>query len=162
MPQWDTTIAFVGLLLTLVFSIITPAITTALTNRFQLRLKQTESRQNELDRKFSKKANIYESSLETVGRYIHYADQENASSLGAYLYQLYLYLPAEHWQLLDSLTDTLAKKKFEDSNAQLIALSKVLSNELSKTEPIDMYNKRNYRKYCKSFAHNKIDKPKRT
>lgn len=149
MPQWDTTIGFISVLLTLVISIITPAISTARTNRFQLKLKQIDAKQKEADVKYSKKANIYEKTLETLGRCLHYADRDNSASLGAYIYQLYLYLPQEHWPLLDSIAKNLAAGEIDNIYDLTIQLSKVLSDELSKSMPLNYYEKYKNRKIRK-------------
>ena len=156
MPQWDTTIAFIGILLTLAFSIFTPSITTFLSNRFQLKLKHTEYLQQSITSQYSKKAELYGLTLESVGKYLHWSSNENSAMLGAYLYQLYLYLPDEFWPLLDNLADSLGERISNDSHLLLTELSKVLSSELSKDTPIDLYDKRNYRKYRKAFAHKKV------
>ena len=136
--DWNSTAAWLAIFVTLAISIITPAVSTFLTNRFQLKLKKMELQHNDSETAYNKKLMAFENALRDLGKFLHFTSKENFASVGEHLYELYLYLPSEHWLLLDSLASSLQEKNCSLAHTQLIELSKILSAELSATEKCDI------------------------
>lgn len=136
LSNWDVTAAWVTVLITLAISIITPAITTFLNNCFQLKMKKMELSHQDKETHYMKKVSVYEGCLQDIGKFLHFMDNQNHSSLGEHLYELYLYLPEQHWTTLDTLLTALANNAYltPDTQNQLIELSKILSKELLSNE----------------------------
>lgn len=132
--DWSSTAAWLGIFTTLTISIITPAITTYLNNKFQLKLKEKELIYSQKETLCEKKYSVYEGFLQNIGKCLQMSTIENISLSGTYLYELYLYLPEEHWQLLDSLIHSLEQEDFKTAQTKLIEISKVLSKELTSSE----------------------------
>lgn len=132
--DWSSTAAWLGIFATLAISIITPAISTHLNNRFHLRLKQKELEHTEKSEMYQKKYSVYEGFLQNVGRYLQLHTRENISEAGTYLYELYLYLPDEHWCHLDSLISSMINGNIAEAQNIFIGISKILSAELKSSE----------------------------
>lgn len=130
--DWSSTAAWLGIFITLSISIITPAVSTYLSNRFQLKLKMLEINYREKERTYDKKVSAYENALRDTGKFLHYTDIDNYSVLGSHLYNLYLYLPPDHWPTLDELLLNLKNENINAAQQNLVNLSKILSSELSK------------------------------
>ena len=136
--DWNSTAAWLAIFVTLAISIITPAVSTFLTNRFQLKLKRMELIHNEQEAAYNQKLISFENALRDLGKFLHFTSNDNFASVGEHLYELYLYLPPEHWPLLDSLATSLQEEDCSLAHSQLIELSKILSKELSATEKCDI------------------------
>ena len=132
--DWNATAAWIAILVTLAITIITPALTSFLNNRFQLHLKKMELQESAENELFSKKLETYEGALRTIGNCIHYYSPDNRAIFGEYLYKLYLYLPEEHWPVLDSLVKDFEEDAREQIWEDFLALSKILSRELNTSE----------------------------
>ena len=132
--DWSSTAAWLGIFATLAISIITPAISTYLNNRFQLRLKEKELVHTEQNDIYAKKYSVYEGFLQNVGKSLQLRTRDNITDAGTYLYELYLYLPNEHWHLLDSLINFLDDENLISAQKVFIEISKILSAELKSSE----------------------------
>ena len=136
--DWSSTAAWLGIFVTLAISIITPAVTTYLNNQFQLKIKKEERLQKDQEFLYEKKLSAYRDFLQSVGKSLHYTSRTNLLEIGKNIYELYLYLPEEHWHHLDSLTASIYKEDFDTAQIELIEISKILSIDLnSKINKID-------------------------
>ena len=118
--DWSATAAWLGIFATLAISIVTPAISTYLNNRFQLRLKESELKYLHQKDLYSKKREIYETFLHEAGKFIQYDDYINCSIPRQYAYQLYLYLPAKHWPLVNIIIRDTVYSDPEDIKRDMI------------------------------------------
>ena len=146
--DWNATAAWLAIFATLAISIITPAISTYLNNLFQLRLKLMDLHHTEESELVLRKIITYEGFLQNVGKFLHHMNLDNKSSLGTYIYEIYLYLPSEHWYLLDSLIDALSNEEWENAQSLFIEISKILSRELdSSKSQLELIKESSPRKY---------------
>lgn len=145
--DWNSTAAWLGIFATLAISIITPAISTHLNNRFQLQLKEKELLHSEQNALYESKFSVYEGFLQNVGKCLQMHSPDNITRAGTYLYELYLYLPNEHWKLLDSLVNNFDNCLWGEANKNMIELSKILASDLKSSEIItDKTNKKSPKK----------------
>lgn len=132
--DWSSTAAWLGIFATLAISIITPAVTTYLNNKFQLKLKEQELLHSEQNALYERKYSVYEGFLQNVGKCLQLHSRDNITDAGSYLYELYLYLPHEHWILLDALVKNIDECLWGEAQKNMVQLSKILSDELKSTE----------------------------
>ena len=132
--DWNSTAAWLGIFVTLTISILTPAVTTFLNNRFQLKLKKLELEHSEKGDLYSKKYYVYEGFMQGVGRCIQLHTRENITAAGSFVYELYLYLPSQHWKLLDSLVQDLEQSHWKPAHDTFIEICKILSDELTASQ----------------------------
>ena len=129
--DWNSTAAWLGIFVTLTISILTPAINTFLNNRYQLKLKRMELSHSEKSDLYSKKYYVYEGFMQNVGKCIQLHNRDNITAAGSFLYELYLYLPSEHWSLLDSLVENMNVCNWESAHPTFIQICKLISTELT-------------------------------
>ena len=132
--DWSSTAAWLGIFVTLAISILTPAITTFLNNRFQLKLKKMEFEHSEKSDLYSKKYFVYEGFMQGVGKCIQLHNRDNVTAAGSFLYELYLYLPSKHWELLDSLAQDLEQNNWQPAHTTFVEICKILSTELTASQ----------------------------
>lgn len=134
--DWNATTAWIAVLLTLAISVITPAWTNYSNNKFQLKLKKLEYDTSQNDLYLTRKYSVYDGFLQSLGNYLHYSDNANNAIVGKYIYELYLYLPKEHWELLDNIVAFVADSAYEKIPPELVKLSKILSDELNRSQSL--------------------------
>ncbi len=121
--KWTELAPWIAIAITLILSIITPLLTQIANNRFILKQNE-QAHKNKIE---SERALIYYSFAEEVGSCIAYADIEKVHSAGAAIQKMYLVMPEEHWNALDSLYSYLRKSKWDAAEEELKDLCKIAS-----------------------------------
>lgn len=155
--DWSSTAAWLGIFLTLSISIIAPIINTYLNNKFQLTLKEKELQYEELKDISAKKYSAYEGFLQITGKYLQAHNYDNRSVLGTYLYELYLYLPNEHWKHLDELINAINHSEWITAEKEFIEISKILSADLASSKLT--INLKEECSPCEHFTNKKTSNP---
>jgi hypothetical protein len=96
--DWSATAAWIALAISITGTILGPIITTILTNRFQLRLKQMDIVQNA----FAEKNHIVQTCISSIGACIACSNTETQSLFGKTFHNVYPFVSTDNWKLLDS------------------------------------------------------------
>lgn len=84
---------------------------------------------------YSKKIDSYSSFLVTIGKCLIDSSDVNFQNLGAHIYDLFLFLPEEHWPLLTKIDEQLHNRDYKNIHDEIMVLSKILANDLKNMPP---------------------------
>ena len=126
--SWIDVAPWITIAITLILSIIIPLLTQIANNRFQLKLKRIEEK-NDL---FSAKKEAFSDFVKNVGACIAYASEDSLQSAGASIQEMYLFMPEEDWSDLDYLYHFIRKHDWDTAETYANRLSKEASALLNK------------------------------
>ena len=109
-PNFD--LSLVIALAALLFSTISPVLSSLIGGYFRLREKRLDLKA-ELDRQTNtffvqRRAEVIEAYIQAVGRASERSSRENLSLFGGARGEIYLYIDADLWPLLDSISDNVS------------------------------------------------------
>ena len=113
--DWDATAAWAALAISIVGSIISPIITTILTNRYQVKLRQMDIHTNTISAYEKNRFETLNTFIAKSGKCLAYFDETSVSELGEFYFQIYQYVPIELWNTLDEFYECLIN--FDRKNA---------------------------------------------
>ena len=113
--DWNATAAWAALAISIVGSIISPIITTILTNRYQLKLRQMDIHTNTISAYEKNRFETLNTFIAKSGKCLAYFDETSVSELGEFYFQIYQYVPIELWNTLDEFYECLIN--FDRKNA---------------------------------------------
>lgn len=114
---------WLALCITLAISILVPLFTQIANNRFQLKLKRQDLKQQ----KNEEKNKAYKAFLEDVGGCVLYAQTSTIEKAGASLNRLYLFVPEEWWPKLDSLYMQMKKNQWDNAVVSMQEICRYLA-----------------------------------
>lgn len=131
MVDWSATAAWVTVLLTLIVSIITPAISRILERRYQLKIKKIEQYEKLYIQGFEKKRDLYTEFLRCTGKCISHANAECLQDAGKVIYEMYVYSPKDWWDDIDKINQFMVKYEWSNARLELTSLARKISDELN-------------------------------
>lgn len=125
-------ISIVISLAALLFSLLSPVLSSLISGFFRLREKKLELRA-ELDKQWlafhtQRRAEVIESYIQAVGRASESATRENLSRFGGARGEVYLYVDEDLWPLLDSISSYVSHSNYTLALDSLSDLCKELSS----------------------------------
>lgn len=129
--DWSATAAWIALAI----SIISPAITTLLTNRHQLKLHKLSIKEKRDDDYNAARISVIEEFISKVSKYISFQSLENERGCSECFFRVYAYTPQSLWPFLDDLNGQLTSNRFSDAQDLFKDISKSLAC-LLKEEPL--------------------------
>lgn len=105
---------------TLIAAILSPILTTIISNRYQLKLRKSEFLEKH-------KAEVIENYLKNVGAVINNPTLESLEKFGFNCKEIYLYVSTDHWTLLDDIENLIKNRQFSLASEKVSFLSKCLS-----------------------------------
>lgn len=126
--EWNDLAPWIAITITLALSILVPLFTQIANNRHQRKMKKEEREYEQKQRKTV----VYEEFLANVGAAIVHASSNVYEKAGASILQMYIYAPAEWWEDIDILADTMRTCDWGKSATIMKRLSRQISEELRK------------------------------
>lgn len=130
--SWFDMAPWIAIAITLILSIIIPFLTQITNNRFQLRIKRMEEKNN----LYTTKVNAFIDFVKNVGACIACSDASSMQLAGSSIQNMFLFMPEENWADLDLLYSCLRKCEWDKAEMLLNSLSKeaskILDQSLSK------------------------------
>lgn len=120
MPKLDITIT-ISVIVALCAT-ISPIFTAIINNRYQLKLKKMELKQQEYERTVMYERKLYENYLKNAGRCIYYSDVAAQKDYGEAYFAALMLVPDEWRKLMISADKAIAKS---DMNAAAAILEKL-------------------------------------
>lgn len=110
--DWSATAAWIALAISIVGTIASPIITSIITNRHQLKLRELEIKKQEADQREANRMNALNAFISNVGEYIANPTPENMQATGKVFHNVYAYVPQKLWPKLDELYNFLIIEEF--------------------------------------------------
>ncbi|RHF81924.1 hypothetical protein [Coprococcus comes] len=129
--DWSATAAWIALAI----SIISPAITTLLTNHHQLKLRKLDIREKHADTYNTARISTIEEFISKVSKYISHPSASNEHEYAECYFRVYTYVPQSLWPFLDDLNENLTSNYSDDTLILFRNISKSLAC-LLKEEPL--------------------------
>lgn len=129
--DWSATAAWIALAI----SIISPAITTILTNRHQLKLRELDIQEKHSSTYNAARASTIEDFISKVGKYISYSSSSARKECAESFFHIYAYTPQSLWPFLDDLNDKIESDDFAGAHELFNGIAKSLAC-LLKGEPL--------------------------
>ena len=121
--DWSATAAWIALAI----SIISPAITTILTNRHQLKLRELDIQEKHSSTYNAARASTIEDFISKVGKYISYSSSSARKECAESFFHIYAYTPQSLWPFLDDLNDKIESDDFAGAHELFNGIAKSLS-----------------------------------
>ncbi|MFR3729131.1 hypothetical protein [Lacrimispora sp.] len=134
MIDWSATAAWVTLALTLVISIVSPVISTYLSNKFQLKIREYEKSEKEVEQHYLEKREILQGFISNTGKLLNRRDSDSLKDCGEHFYLVYTYLPKEHWNKIDLLHQHIQNVDYASAQTLLLEVSKVIAELLEESD----------------------------
>lgn len=116
-------------------SIISPAITTILANRHQLKLRKLDIQEKHTDAYTSARSIAIENFISNVGKCLAYPELSSVEKCGEHFFQVYAYVPQSLWTSLDNLYETINNKRWAEARPLFNEISKSLACLLKEESP---------------------------
>lgn len=129
--DWSATAAWIALAI----SIISPAITTILTNRHQFKLRELDIQEKHSSTYNAARASTIEDFISKVGKYISYSSSSARKECAESFFHIYAYTPQSLWPFLDDLNDKIESDDFAGAHELFNGIAKSLAC-LLKGEPL--------------------------
>lgn len=129
--DWSATAAWIALAI----SIISPAITTILANRHQLKLRKLDIHEKHTDAYTSARSIAIENFISNVGKCLAYPELSSVEKCGEHFFQVYAYVPQSLWTSLDNLYETINNKRWAEARPLFNEISKSLACLLKEESP---------------------------
>lgn len=129
--EWKDLAPWIAIAFTLALSILVPLFTQIANNNHQLKMQREKLEYEEKQ----KKVKAFEAFLIDVGGTITargHIDKEALSKSGGALHHLYIYAPAEWYEDLDQLTESITKFRWDEARTLTQKLCRLISEELKK------------------------------
>lgn len=134
MIDWSATAAWITLALTLAISIISPVISTYLSNKFQLKIREYEKSDKEIEQHYLEKREILQGFIRNTGKLLNRRDTDTLKDYGEHFYLVYTYLPKEHWNKIDLLHQHIQNTDFAAAQTSLLEISKIIAELLEESD----------------------------
>lgn len=132
--DWSATAAWIALAISITGTIVGPIITTILTNRYQLKLRELDIKQSAFDSYNSNRFDAINTFISKAGRCLSYLDENSVMDFGGAYHCVYQYVPTEYWDKLDEFYDVLISYKWSEAKQLYPPIARYLS-EILKEEP---------------------------
>jgi len=133
MIDWNASVAWIAL----VVSILTPSITTIITTIHQYKLKKLEMRHADESAYFEKRDQVFHTFLKCTGQFINYTSTENENNYGSGFYEIFLFTPSILWPTIEALEKSIRSNQISDAQDILLQLSQELA-DIAKTRSIGL------------------------
>lgn len=134
--DWSAIAAWIALAI----SIVTPAITTLLTNRHQLKLHKLSVKEKREDDYNAARILVIEQFISNISKYISRPSAANERECAECFFRIYAYVPQLLWPFLDVLNEMLESDQLDDALNLFRDISKSLAC-LLKEEPLILPSK---------------------
>lgn len=134
--DWSAIAAWIALAI----SIITPAVTTLLTNKHQLDLHNLSIKEKREDDYNAARISAIEIFISSISKYISHPSGINQAEYIEHFFHIYAYVPQSLWPFLDDLHELLESGRLNDALALFKGISKSLAC-LLKEEPLILPSK---------------------
>lgn len=121
--DWSATAAWIALVISIIGTIAGPIITTHLTNRHQLKLRELDAKEKELSEYNERRRCAIENFLSSTSRYLADCHAKNIDACGYNFFQVYAYAPKELWSSLDKLYELICGLEIEKSRKLFLEIS---------------------------------------
>lgn len=101
--DWGAIAAWIALVISIIGTIVGPIVTTSLTNRHQLKLREIDIKHENLDKYNSARLNAINTFISNVGEYLSRPDTQTLRVLGSSYLNIYPYVPQKLWKQIDHL-----------------------------------------------------------
>lgn len=129
--DWSATAAWIALAI----SIISPAVTTILTNRHQLKLRKLDIQEKHTSTYNAARASTIEDFISKVGKCISHPTTTTCKECAESFFHIYAYTPQSLWPFLDELNDRIESDDWTEARELFNGIAKSLAC-LLKGEPL--------------------------
>lgn len=126
--DWNATVAWIAFGV----AVITPAVTTYLNNRFQLKLKKMEQNYSKQSSYYEKQRICIESFLSLASKQIETDYESERIEFRKCFHELLLYLPKEDWEQVKDLYESIESRN-KNSNQKLYDATEILALRLQES-----------------------------
>ena len=126
--DWNATVAWIAFGV----AVITPAVTTYLNNRFQLKLKKMEQNYSKQSSYYEKQRICIESFLSLASKQIETDYESERIEFCKCFHELLLYLPKEDWEQVKDLYESIESRN-KNSNQKLYDATEILALRLQES-----------------------------
>ncbi len=131
--DWSATAAWIALIISVVGTVVGPLITTIITNKHQLKLRELDLKQSAIDNYNQNRFNTLNTFIGKSGRCLSYLDENSVMDLGEAYHCIYQYVPTDFWDELDEFYATLISYKWDDAKRLYPPIVRRLSEILKET-----------------------------
>lgn len=132
--DWSATAAWIALIISIIGTITGPLVTTLLTNRHQLKLREMEFKQNQLDRNESLRYKAINNFISNTGKFLAHPDPKTAKEFGRTYHNIYIHVPIYLWPELDSLYIDADNQHWDEASAKFSIISHKLAEILKEKQ----------------------------
>lgn len=131
--DWSATAAWIALIISIVGTVVGPIVTTTLTNRHQLKLRDLELKQNRIDEYEKLRYQAINNFISNTGKLLACADVSTSKESGSTYHNVYIYVPKEMWPELDSLYESIDSLHWDEADSKFPAIIHKLAELLKES-----------------------------
>ena len=138
MPQiqpidWSATAAWITLAISIIGTIAGPIVTTRMTNKYQLKLRELNIKQSNLEKYVDNRNSAICSFISKTGQCLAISDVDALKELGLVYHNVYAYVPESLWSSLDELYGLIINDDWDKSKLKFLSISHSLAEILKET-----------------------------
>lgn len=128
--DWSATAAWIALAISIIGTIVSPIITSVITNRHQLELRKMDIEQRAVEQYNKQRFLAIDSFISKAGRCLAHPTTDNAREFGDCFHNIYPYVSCDLWDKLDKLYSAVISNNWstaKDLHPEIIhALAEIL------------------------------------
>lgn len=133
--DWSATAAWIALAISIVGTILSPIITTILTNRYQLKLRKMDIQQRTVETYETNRFTAINAFISKSGKCLFYTDDSSVKELGSVFHCVYQYVPNDYWPVLDNFYLLLISHDWKSAKQEYPEIIHKLSKISKETPP---------------------------
>ena len=135
--DWNASIAWIAFFISLIGTVFGPIITALITNHHQLKLRELEIKQRNIDSYTEKRSKAIETFLANTGRCLVFNDRESVRACGESFHNVYPYVPQDLWRQLDFLYEALTAYEWGNARSLYSSIAHRLCEILKEPAPVN-------------------------
>lgn len=134
--DWSATAAWIALAISIIGTIIGPIITSLITNKHQLKLRELDTKQSALDTYKKNRFDALNTFISKAGRCLSYLDEQSVMDFGEAYHCIYQYVPKDFWNDLDQFYSIVTSYNWNEAKKLYPPIVRRLSEILKETPQV--------------------------
>ena len=133
--DWNATAAWIALAISVTGTIVSPLITTYLTNKHQREMRLLDIKQTAETKYIDNRDATFNTFVAKVGQVMAYPDKEAMKDFGDAYFAVYSYVPDSFWPKLDMFYKNIIQNHFDDAKKMYPEIIHMISSTAKEERP---------------------------